>query len=199
MKIQILILTFITLFISNINAQKKNGKIFLKNGEIKTGLVKLTVDGSIIKFRINRKEKEITKFTYKEVEKLEIENKKGSGYFITMTYREIETLFRTYQKLVEVIEKGRISLYIDVVNGANGYTDYYFERNDKMTLIYSAGNFISNKSKTEKRINEYFKDCEKLIELRKRKAFEKFVAMKKNGKFYWKLKEIVKFYNEKCD
>jgi hypothetical protein len=199
MKTRILILIFISLFISKISAQKKNGKIYLKNGEIKIGLVKLNADGSIIKFRLSKKEKEITKFTYTEVEKFEIENKKGSGNFTTMVYKEIETLFRKYQKLINVIENGKVSLYIDFVNGGNPYTDYYFEKNDKMTKIYTAGNFMTNQSKAEKRINEYFKDCEKLIELRKRKAFEKFVAMKKNGGFYLKLKEIVKFYNEKCD
>ena len=171
MKTRIFNLIFILLFISSINAQKKKGKIYLKNGEIKTGLVKLNVDKSIIKFRLSKKDKEITKFTSTQVEKLEIENKKGSGYFTTMVYKEIGTPFRTYQKLIQVIENGKVSFYIDFVNGANPYADYYadyyFERNDKMTKIYSAGNFISNQSKAEKRINEYFKDCKKLIEFSK--------------------------------
>ena len=194
----IYILITIFFLVGNITAQKLNGKVYLKTGEIKVGLLKLSKDFSTIKYKENKKSKDKIKYTSVEVEKIEIESWALCKCWTTLIYKTKETPFRIYEKLMEKVIDGKVSLYRDLSYGEKvGYSDIYFEKNEKFIKIFNSGGWNSV-NKTEKIINEYFKDCERLIELRNRKAFEKFVAMKKYGKFYKKVIEIVKFYNEKC-
>lgn len=195
---KIYILTSILFIISNINAQKLQGKIHLKNGDVKEGLIKLSRDFSTIKYRENKTSKVKISYTSRDVAKVEIERWALCRCWTTLVYKTAETPFRTYEKLMEKVVDGKVSLYQDVTYGERVYySDLYFEKDGKLTKIFNSGG-LNSMNKTEKLLNEYFKDCKKLIELRKRKAFEKYVAMQKNGRFFKKIKEMVKFYNEKC-
>ena len=78
----------LTIFISTITfSQKDNGKIYLKNGEVKTGFIRLGLFSTFglasentVVFKKNKKSKEKTKYTLNDIDKIEL--KKKGTYFM---------------------------------------------------------------------------------------------------------------------
>jgi len=183
------------LFTSILNAQKQNGTIFFKDGTTKNGLLKIT-NNHKIKFKINENSEDVLTYSSLEVEKIEIEFKKNRKE--VKVYKDTESLFQSSDKLLTLLEEGKVNLYMDMLHVDNGVQLIYYvdKKKEKLTKIYPVG-FMGNGS--DKAIEEYFQDCPTLLELLKREAFRKFVKMKKGLKSQYRLEEIVKYYNQKCD
>ena len=190
----------LTIFFSTITfSQKDNGKIYLKNGEVKTGFIRLGLISTfglasedIVVFKKNKKSKEKIKYTLNDIDKIELE-KKGT-YF--MKKNEKGNILITQL----IYEGSPLSLYLYLEEGFNGEKSpsYYFQKgNENLQLIYRGLGNSSNKKMTK-----YFSDCPKLTEYIKSRTFEKYVekspVFKGKNKLISKLTEIVKFYNKNC-
>ncbi len=107
-------------------------------------------------------------------------------------------MFENSNRLLDLVIEGKVSLYRDMLHVDNGVQLVYYvdKKNEKLTKIFPVG-FMGNGS--DKAISEYFNDCPAILELLEREAFRKFVKMKKGLKSQYRLEEIVKYYNQKCD
>jgi hypothetical protein len=194
MKKHLYILTI--LISSTLYAQKTNGTIYFKDGTNKKGYIKITQNDKI-KFKKNKNSEDIIKYSSIEIEKVEIEHEKYGKKILF--YKKVESPFQNSNKLLPKLIDGKVNLYLDIVfNGQNGVSHDYYADKEKGTLtkIWPVGLFANG---SEKVISEYFKDCPELLKLLKREAFRKFVKMKKGNKTQFRLEEIVKYYNNKCE
>ena len=190
----------LTIFFSAITfSQKDNGKIYLKNGEVKTGFIRLGLFSTFglasentVVFKKNKKSKEKIKYTLKDIDKIELE-KKGT-YF--MKKNEDGNILITNL----IYESSPLSIYSyweRTFDGGKSPTYYFQKGNENLKLIYRGLGNTSNK-----KMRKYFSDCPKLAEYIKSRTFEKYVErspkFKDKNKLYSKLIEIVKYYNENC-
>tara|TARA_B110000240_G_scaffold145172_1_gene160539 strand:+ start:188 stop:784 length:597 start_codon:yes stop_codon:yes gene_type:complete len=190
----------LTMFFSTITfSQKDNGKIYLKNGEVKTGFIRLGLfstfgfaSENIVVYKKSRESKEKIKYSLNEINKVVLE-KRGT-YF--MKKNEKGDILIT--NLIYV--GSPLSIYYYPEEGFNGQKSptYYFQNgNEDLKLIYRGLGNTSNK-----KMRKYFSDCPKLAEYIKSRTFEKYVErspkFKDKSKLTSKLIEIVKYYNENC-
>jgi len=190
----------LTIFISTITfSQKDNGKIYLKNGEVKTGFIRLGLFSTFglasentVVFKKNKKSKEKTKYTLNDIDKIEL--KKKGTYF--MKKNEKGNILITNL----IYESSPLSIYFyweSAFDGGKSPTYYFQKGNEDLKLIYRGLGNTSNK-----KMRKYFSDCPKLVEYIKSRTFEKYVErspkFKDKSKLTSKLIEIVKYYNENC-
>tara|TARA_R110001592_G_scaffold149963_1_gene375550 strand:+ start:2772 stop:3368 length:597 start_codon:yes stop_codon:yes gene_type:complete len=190
----------LSIFLSTlIFSQKDNGKIFLKNGEVKTGFIRLGLfstfglaSENIVVFKKNKESNEKIKYTLNDINKVVLE-KKGT-YFMKKNEKG-EILITNL-----IYEGSPLSLYLYWEEGFNGQRSpsYYFQKgNENLKLIYRG---LGNSS--DKKMRKYFSDCPKLAEYIKSRTFETYVErspkFKDKNKLNSKLIEIVKYYNENC-
>tara|TARA_B110000971_G_C19756389_1_gene384360 strand:- start:40 stop:636 length:597 start_codon:yes stop_codon:yes gene_type:complete len=190
----------LTMFFSTITfSQKDNGKIYLKNGEVKTGFIRLGLfstfglaSENIVVFKKNKKSKEKTKYTLNDINKVVLEKK---GTYFMKKNKKGDILITNL-----IYEGSPLSCYLYWEEGFNGQRSpsYYFQKgNEDLKLIYRGLGNTSNK-----KMRKYFSDCPKLAEYIKSRTFEKYVErspkFKDKSKLTSKLIEIVKYYNENC-
>lgn len=159
-------------------AQFKKGKLYLKNGETKTGLIK-TRDFGGLKFK-KHKGAETELYDYNNTIGYDI-TEKG---IIKFLYKKIGL---SNPRLMRIVRLGKINLYSqiqgkrEIITGLK-YSNkfiYFIEKND---LTYKVG------SKFKKKDLELINDCPILIQKIKKKEFKKKEIYK-----------IVNFYNNNCD
>lgn len=196
------------LFFLTAIAQKQKATLFLRDGTELKGLAKISAYGNNIKFR---KEKGATRtnYTSKDLEYLIIREKvnahlgniRGDIKNTIYYYRKVQGS-KSY-KLLELLEKGKVSLYKKIsegsfmtqngVNGtmmmnSNSISDYYVAKNDEETVTH-LGTIGSPFSKNfKKAASEYFMDCLELVNKIQNKEFKKRNIV-----------DIVEFYNENCN
>jgi hypothetical protein len=183
-------------------SQKQKATLYFKDGTKITGLAKIT-GSDRIKFRKNRKASKI-KYTYKELTKIEIYYTDEIKMFEFKKIREK----KKREELLEVILKGKVTLYKDVKHyynsgfsvGVGRYggvnttmmmnqgsiTSYYVSTEEENVVSHIRSNTFFNKN-FKKVIAEYFKDCPSLVTKVENKEFRK-------NDIY----EIVEYYNENC-
>ena len=194
------IILLLSIFFSTlIFSQKDNGKIYLKNGEVKNGFIRLGlystfgfVSENIVVFKKSKESKEKIKYTLNEINKVVLE-KRGT-YF--MKKNEKGDILITSL----IYEGSPLSLYYYPEEGFNGQksSTYYFQKGNKnLKLIYRG---LGNSS--DKKMRKYFSDCPKLAEYIKSRTFETYVErspkFKDKNKLNSKLIEIIKYYNKNC-
>tara|TARA_B110001452_G_C15202723_1_gene417324 strand:- start:936 stop:1532 length:597 start_codon:yes stop_codon:yes gene_type:complete len=190
----------LSIFLSTlIFSQKDNGKIFLKNGEVKTGFIRLGLfstfglaSENIVVFKKTKKSKEKTKYTLNDINKVVLEKK---GTYFMKKNKKGDILITNL-----IYEGSPLSCYLYWEEGFNGQKSpsYYFQKgNENLKLIYRGLGNSSNK-----KMRKYFSDCPKLAEYIKSRTFETYVErspkFKDKSKLNSKLIEIVKYYNENC-
>ena len=190
----------LSIFLSTlIFSQKDNGKIFLKNGEVKTGFIRLGLYSTFgfasenkVVYKKSKESKEKIKYSLNEINKVVLEKR---GTFFMKKNEKGDILITNL-----IYEGSPLSLYHYPEEGFNGHKSptYYFQNgNEDLKLIYRG---LGNSS--DKKMRKYFSDCPKLAEYIKSRTFEKYVErspkFKDKNKFYSKLIEIVKYYNENC-
>lgn len=181
-------------------AQNKKGVVYLNDGSQLKGLVKLT-KGNKVKYRLN-KESEKRIFNKHSVDRVVLF--KEDGELEEFAFRQIERSSISSIKVMQVITRGKITLYKVVTHGTHYYggglpgqapmmgasysiSNYYVGKEDSKLVnqITSKGALFEKNFK--KAAMNYFKDCPALVKLIENKTYRKR-----------DLEEIVKYYNEKC-
>lgn len=207
MKVKFLILTF---FVATFAfSQKTEGVIYFKDGTKKVGYVKVGPKFSEtnigikdkVKFRIDKKSKEISEFEYSNILKIDFIKK---SKVIRTSYFKVPLNNPEVILEVSLEFEAEVNLYYHFSKavGSNGYSsdDYYVQRGeDNIVKIFPVGIFGSG---SEKAMMNYFGDCLKLVEHIKNETFKKYVEnhpdFKEKSKVYSRMIEIVKYYNINC-
>ena len=186
---KLILLLLLSSFITT--GQNVKETIYLKNGETKTGFVKL--DDSGVKFKVHKKSKDKIKYLPNEVERVEFESE--NGIKTIYVYKNTERILENSPRLMNIILEGNVTLYEEFYTyGYSFETRYYVSKqNEKLTLIYKGLGNSSNKA-----IKNYFQDCPSFIELLNRQAFRKIVVMEKGNRIPLRLLKMVEYYNSKC-
>jgi len=199
-KIFTIVIGLLFLFFSA-NAQKTKGTLFFKDGSVKEGLVRLT-NGEKVKFRPNKKAK-ATKYVFSELTEVRImESSKPSIY--------VQILAKGHNgpRIVKEIVKGRVSLYhLETIGsspmympnagdpGGGSFTTFgtyniknlFVKREGENVATHLGSDQLFTKN-FKKAASEFFKDCEVLVSRIQQREYKKR-----------DVKEIVTFYNNKCD
>jgi hypothetical protein len=175
------IILLLTLTISTLAfSQKEGATIILRNGEQKSGLIKITNSGKLKLYKNKNSKGQIIE-TRKIVEVISKKNPEKKLYSI-----QVDSI-GTY-KLLKLVTKGIVSLYkvelrSSMYNGGDTY--------DKLFVIRSGKNFathIGNNIIYKNKAKKYFKDCNNLLTKMDDRKFRKQSA-----------KIIIDYYNENCN
>lgn len=182
-------LTFL-FFCTFLFSQKTKGTVTLIDGTILSGYVSVS---NKVKFKSNLNAKAIT-YDYQNCKEASVIDKKGKE----KKYEYIKLKENKKPILLEIITDGFLRLYYQDntsytgnfggsgMGGFNSKSTYYVKKQtEDVAEKCAAFGYIGNSFK--KFINDYFKDCQKLISKVENKEFKK-----KN------LEEIVEFYNSNC-
>lgn len=182
-----LLLLFIALFFSCVLYSQGSMKLYLKNDSTLSGIgvIKLHT----IKLKSNG-QKGSKKVKFKDLDSAIVKTKKGDQtlYFFSNNKNK-----GSHYYLLE--KKGIVNLYSKSYNTLTGYgtfesISYYIKRDNENIITILGGGTIWENFKRE--ASEYFKDCPELID--KIKNSEKGFTKKEKD-----LKNIVRFYNSKCN
>lgn len=169
-------------------AQYNQGKLTLNDGKELNGLLKIT-KGDDIKYKENEDSK-VKEYDKKEVSKFEFNlNGEVHKYIYAKTIYADEKESK-YFKLLQVLVDGKVSLYLYYSDTYNGIivTSYYVKReSEPFPLFYQSYSFF-HEQKFIPFACEYFKDCEALVQKIKTKELK-----------HTEFKEVVLYYNEKCN
>ena len=194
--ILIIIFLFLTNYIFSQNSYEL-GEIFHRDGTSEKGYLKIKY--SVIKYKNKITKKKHVELTYKEVEKIII-NEDGKEY--EYQYKIIKGRKKGKFKLLKLVISGKASLYqveheTNIsTSGAgtisNGITykgaDYYIGKNASSFVEFIGANSIAvGRKSIRKGLITYFKDCKELVKKLKIKEFKN-----KN------IVNSVQFYNNNC-
>ncbi|PHR72488.1 MAG: hypothetical protein COA67_04385 [Lutibacter sp.] len=178
---------FCTLFITYSYSQNNKSSLHFNSGEVKQGYVNFVSD-SIIEYKNSKKDKYI-EYSLKDINYVEVFRKSRTSIY---EYIEIDGV--NYKKPLELVIKGKVSLYMSELSGTGQIgqeyyktKSYYLKRNNKPAVFITVLGGITSKN-FKKAIAEYFDDCPVLIQTVKEKKLRKR-----------KIKEIVVLYNETCN
>ncbi len=187
-----IILVFICVFtVQMLSAQFDYCEIKLHSGEELKGVGKFR--GDFYKYKLYKKAKG-KKISYTDIDYIKVAHSRNN----IKTYRYFKIAGKDKGKVFEEIIVGKVCLYVDVTSGFDGINgmsmmamdvvDYYVKRpNDSaVTHITTTGAFSSADFK--KVATTFFADCTKLIEKIHNRKFKSR-----------HIKDVVKFYNEKCN
>ncbi|PCE65836.1 hypothetical protein [Sediminicola luteus] len=184
----------------NINAQNREARLYLKNGDTIQGFAKI-LSSEKVKFKHNLKGKKVI-YDSNSLIKLELENNERKS-FTTYSYKQYPQGIKAV--FMEPIVLGRMCLYLQKISVSGGsiFTNnqsagtlgmdakilykYYVCRDDSFMVFEITnhgsvfnGNFV-------KKAKEHFNDCPTLIEKIESKEF-------KRGD----IGDVVRYYNETC-
>lgn len=165
-------------------------KVYLKNSTTLSGLGTIQIKKVKIK---DENQKGSEKIKFKEIDSLEIYTKEG---WQTLYFFESKDVSDRAYDYFFLEKKGKLSLYSKSYSSLTGYgvfenTSYCIKRDNESGVHNLAigglfkGTFI-------KKASEYFKDCPELVD-KINKSVQGFENKEKN------LKNIVRFYNTKCN
>ncbi|MDD7886033.1 hypothetical protein [Flavivirga sp. 57AJ16] len=179
-------------FIQLANAQLQSCELILSNGS--KSIVQGKIGGSKFKYKLSGQNK-IHKIHFSEIGSVKVNYSEDD--FKIYKYFKVESSGKF--KVLEEIEKGKVSLYITSSSGymnpfASGmgrmpYTieNYYLKKQSDDEVIHLASNRLFSKNFIEGS-TAFFKDCEDLTNKIKNKELKKRDII-----------EIVKFYNNHCN
>ncbi|WP_273568349.1 hypothetical protein [Maribacter halichondriae] len=193
-----LILTFLTVFISN--AQNKKAVLFFKDGTVKEGLGKIH-NKSFVKFQLDKRSTPVL-YHFAGLDSLKIYEEPEA---VTYVYMKLSN--KKEPKVLKQLQTGKVSLYY-LIRGQNSSTriggngpgeggfqnvsssakkDIYVKKNDEDTATYLSSLKLISKNFKET-TTEYFKDCPNLVEKISNHEFTKY-----------DMRRIVDYYNSTCD
>tara|TARA_R110000796_G_scaffold252631_1_gene389204 strand:+ start:89140 stop:89751 length:612 start_codon:yes stop_codon:yes gene_type:complete len=201
-KVKLFLLLILLISLNNaVLAQKTEGTLVFKNGDIKEGLVKLAGSKSV-KFKATKKEKPIT-YDFSDLEYAKIKNGDQSSLYTNVVVEGKDDPI-----VLEEIVKGKVTLYhldskgyspgISVMGGVGGAPMYtggnfyeiknlYVLKKGETHAIHLGSNQLFSKN-FKAAASEFFKDCTHLVTKIQNKEFKKK-----------EIKAIVEFYNTQCN
>lgn len=201
MKSSVILLFVFAFYSQTSNAQRDRATLLFKNGSKLEGLADLKTSGKI-KFRKGKKAQK-TFFTFNEVDTLKIYEDRKPKIFVQIAVKDEDE-----PKVLELVDAGKKTLYYrDVFTsygapammpGAGGFnmtagggfysvTNSYLRKPEQQEATYLAStNWLSKNFK--KAASEFFADCPDLVtKIQNRELKKKH------------LKEIITYYNSKCE
>ncbi len=197
--LQLVLLALIFNFFSG-HAQKNKAVLVFKNGQQKTGYAKL-VNKNIVKFKDDKKAK-VVEYKFSELDHIQIAYNKEYK-----TYEAIAIKGKNEPKVLELVEKGKVTLYTET---NQSHRPIYTGTTGANGPVYMGGDFIAIKNSYIKRENEnsayhlgsdklfsknfkqaasdFFQDCSKLVKKIQDKEYKKK-----------EIKAIVQYYNNNCN
>lgn len=174
----------ILLFSISSFAQRTEAVLILKDGTRVEGLGGLT-KAQTIKFKKTKKDKR-QKFTFQEVDTLKIKEPNETIYVKVRIKDQEQPL------VLEIISmEGKVIHYQKVTygGGVRSYPVYhhYLRKVNEDEAIDFGKNAVLTKN-FKKIASKFFEDCEKLVQ-----------AIQSERATRYDLKEIIKYYNDKCD
>ena len=188
-----IISTLIFLVISQYGyAQLNSSELILNNGDKFTVLGK--IKGEYFKYKKHSKDK-AKKLHFSEIDYVKIHYSKND----IKTFRYFKIADTEKSKVLEEVEKGKVSLYTTSTNGyvnpfgagmqriAYTIENYYLKKQGGQEVIHLGSNQLFTKNFIEG-ASLFFEDCMELVKKIKTKKFKKRDIV-----------DIVKFYNTHCN
>lgn len=170
-------------------SQYNNGKIQFNDGSELIGLIKIT-KGNDVKFKNDddSKVKEYDKDLIKSFEFTENSILKKYIYSKTSHLNDEKSRSDKWNKLLKIVIDGKVKLYEYYISVHNsGHTSYYLKKESDDLPIFYYGEGYFYKQKFIPFVENYFSDCNSLVEKVKSKE------IKQNA-----FKKVVEYYNSLC-
>lgn len=190
---------YLFLFLTALNSSGQSffekGTLFFRDGTIEKGYIKKK--DNELKFKKKITDKKKTKYTYKKISKVII-NEKGKD--IEYHYKIVKGKRKNTPKLLQLILLGRVSLYKIAIQDqlGNNASPIYYNYNGALYYLSKENSHIAEhvgsksiaitRKSIKKGLLNYFKNCSKLTKKIKNKEFAKKDIIK-----------IVEYYNTNCE